>query len=199
MNQDPLNILFAQDFLKLPGRFNHLVSLAMTYEKIEEVSREIYHFNGLTLNMDMGDPWTRLYIKYLVKTKFFDHKSLEHVCRRFSHFVERWQKIAWASANRKREFFITPPMFDLISRAFNLTSEDIVVNAQSPDLGKIIHDDILKRDRVMFFMLPDDIYESIRGQLETLGFTEDRDFFSVTELVFQNPLIHVQNRIIRDM
>ena len=170
----------------------------MTYG-IESVGNEIYHFNGLTLNMDMRDDLSRLYIKYLSKTKFFNHKSLEHVCRNFSHFIERWQKIAIAQANRKREFFLDPQMVDFISTVFKFTSEDIIVNAQSQNAPMILRNDIAKPDRLIFFVLQEDIYNSIRQQLESLGFKEDQDFFDVTELIFKNPLHCVQNRIIRDM
>ena len=72
-DQDILNYCFSTSYLKLPLKFNQFVFRARNADDWT-IDKEIYHYAGgsAQFNMNMNDPYNKLFMDYFIKTPWVD-------------------------------------------------------------------------------------------------------------------------------
>ena len=175
-DQDILNYLYSKNYLKLPERFNSFINKTRRVSKT--TNRNIYHFVGSTLKMEMSDPFNRLWMKYFIRTPWFDVDTIGRIYNGFRQMhVELKQSMANVSAmmsGKTRAFFTAPQSVDAIKKIFSVRAdEEIILAENQTSLKKLIDSMNASRGRKLFFIILQGFPFQILNQL---GFVAGRDF-----------------------
>lgn len=211
LDQDALNILFKNNFFKLPSKFNRLVSwinLTSDYKNIHG----IYHYVGNTLDANFQLPTNRIWFEYFFKTPFATPGSFGNLFESFTQtilvcqqFVENscniFRRMIKASANRRRVFFVSPKDQTLIFEEFGHRDDDIIIDATRDDALQIIIQMFEKfRDYIVVLICTSrSKFYDIHDHLSSIGLIENVDFFNGVELISTQQIHADFNRIVRDM
>ncbi len=186
-DQDILNYCFAARALKLPAKFNRFVLYARRDE--EPPSKKIYHYSGGSfgygLTFDPRDPFNRLWMKYFVKSPWFNEETLAHLYESFMQARTELKKSALklsAQVSGKSRIFLTnEEQLNLLLENFSVREdEDVFTVADGTALQKII--DVMNAQRgkgIFFFLLPKFPFDV----LEEAGFVRGEDFLDGFELL----------------
>ena len=185
--QDIWNYCFADGALKLPLKFNRFVLYARRDE--EPPSKKIYHYSGGSfgygLTFDPLDAFNRLWMKYFVKSPWFNEETLAHLYESFMQARTELKKSALklsAQVSGKSRIFLTnEEQLDLLLENFSVREdEDVFTVADGTALQKII--DVMNAQRgkkIFFFLLPKFPFDV----LEEAGFVRGEDFLDGFELL----------------
>ena len=183
-DQDILNYLFTKIYLRLPDKFDHFVYTERLLGKTHP-ERMIYHFAGSTMNLDTRDPFNRLYIKYFMKTPWFNEESIGQlyagVQRLHVGLKNSMAKISAIVSGKTRSFFTFPQHVELVRNYFVVHDDEEIIFAENNDsLKKLI--DAMKRShgRKIFFILVPNFPLEILVQA---GFVYGRDFLNGFEFL----------------
>ncbi len=185
-DQDVLNYCFAARALKLPVKFNRTVN----YERLEgdgEIAKKIYHYVGQnptwSFNLDMNDPFNRLWMEYFIKTPCFDVTTIGRLYASVQNLhVELKQALIQLSAlmsGKTRVFFTLPENAEATREIFSVKPDEAIILFESEEsLDKLIAEMIISRDKKLFFIMvmnfPFDV-------LINAGFVYGQDFLDGTE------------------
>ncbi len=189
-DQDSLNVLFNENYFKLPVKFNRFVSSCRNLAL--PVQKEILHYVANALSISMSDPFNNLWFKYFVKTPFCTEKSFENIFNIFDSIQKLndeknrlWTKILKLSATRQKIFFIDPNekwILDLFAASFG----DIILNSKIEnslqDLLNAMH---AERGRKIFF-----VHINSRNTLLKQNFIENEDFFNVEDFLINKKIFN---------
>ncbi len=177
MDQDILNFCFSTRAVKLSNIFNRFTIYARKANELT-LEKKIYHFAGAGLTMDMSDPFNRLWMKYFIRTPWFDVDTIGRIYNGFRQMhVELKQSMANVSAmmsGKTRAFFTAPQSVDAIKKIFSVRAdEEIILAENQTSLKKLIDSMNASRGRKLFFIILQGFPFQILNQL---GFVAGRDF-----------------------
>ena len=211
LDQDALNIIFKDNFFKLPVHFNHIVT-NIKYDAAYEIANEIYHYVGNTLSTDLQIKLNRLWFEYFLKTPFFDSKSFKNLVESFDSSLQNcaqkledtramFLKALKLTADRRRVFLVYPADEELIFEIFGRAEDDIVINAMRNDALSIILQMFQKFRGVMvlFIYISPEIFPDVREILLSNNLQMNDDFFNVFDLILSQRGEFNGNKVIRNM
>lgn len=197
LDQDALNYLFANNFLKLPKKFSHCIPDIKQYEPDFKTDwHEIFQYNGLTIKPDMKDNLNRLWFEYFMKTPFCTPEAIERLCSGIESNANSkalfWQRIYLTSKQRRIGLCVYPENAEMTANFFG--TGELILNARNPNVVSLLSKHI--RENFAFIIVANE-FDAIRNHLISAGFVEDRDFFN--GMIFFIPEWNIYSRIIRQM
>lgn len=188
IDQDVLNYCFAARALKLPVKFNRAVRYGRLEDK-GEVERNIYHYAGQnfawSVNLDMKDPFNRLWMDYFIKTPWFGVDSVgrlyESVQRLHISLKSAMINISALMSGKTRAFFVLPENLSATKEVFKVTNEEEIFLAESKEsLIKLL--DVMRdsNGKKIFFIM---VNNFPFNELTKAGFVQGKDFLNGFELL----------------
>ena len=187
LDQDVLNYCFASRSLKLPAKFNKFTN-DVRLEK-EPLAKKIYHYAGgsfgVGLGLDMSDALNRLWMKYFIRTPWFDEETIG---RLYEGFLSAQNKLNKATLNlsasmsgKPRAFLITEDKLDLLLENFSVRQdEEIFLLKDGMSLQKIFDVMNVARGEKIFLVLAPNFPFNV---LEEAGFVRGKDFANGLEIL----------------
>lgn len=190
-DQDILNYLFSGDYLKLEERFDTFITKA---RKLNKVCPAIYHYIGITLQLDIKDQFNKLWLDYFTRTPWFDativgsfYNCIKVLNGNIGEFKKNLLVKLSAALSGKSRAFIVKAGDDidwLKQNYFIKDDEEIFICEDNEALAKIIDKMNAMRDKTVFFVR---VWEFIEP-LKDAGFVEGEDFFN-HYVIFSNKLL----------
>lgn len=187
-DQDALNILFQNNYLKLPVKFNRLMHVMRKFETRAYVGREIIHYSSQSHGLNLADEFNRLWFSYYLQTPFYSEDALMDLVALSHDFlrevISRWRQVAILSSTRRRGFFMYPQDSDKVVDLIGKNNGDIGLNARFSNATDILIQSMEEnRGKMIFFInVNENEYVKICDILLKRGFKKDEDFFNVKEL-----------------
>ena len=188
MDQNALNFIFKENFLKLPPKFNRLVFLARRLGNPKKAGREIIHYASQTFGTKFTDDYDRLWFEYYCRTPFFSSENvIDLLTSSRNSAIQKgflWKRIVNLDMTRQRGFFMYPKDSDQVVRLIGKNDNAIGLNADFPNaIDHLTSTMEENRGNISFFIkVEDEEYHTIRDLLIGRGFEEYIDFFNVEEL-----------------
>ena len=186
-DQDILNYCFTKEYLKLPNRFNQFVWASRN--NIEEVQNIIHHYAGDGVNLNMNDPFNRLWFKYFSMTPWFNENVIAHLDEGYGQIINQkdadlkdfkdftLQMTALVSG-KTRAFFVNVSNIELMKQIFYVRADEEIIQFVNEESFQILADSMYNsRGKKIFFILFDD-YPQLSAALSRAGFVEGRDFIN---------------------
>ena len=181
LDQDVLNYLFSKNYFKLPVEFNSLVK-AQRFYKIKLSFGKIYHYTatalGFGLTLDMNDPFNALWMKYFVKTPWFNEQTIARLGEKFFQVQAALKKSALklsaTMTGKERVFIVAKSELDALLENFSVREdEEIFAVDGAISIQRIINAmNSFRGKKIFFFLLSNFPFD----ELEKAGFVRDRDF-----------------------
>ena len=185
-DQDIMNYLFAKECIRLPARFDSFVSNKRLLGETKRADREIYHYVGESLQLNVNDPFNRLWLSYFMKTPWFDEEAVGRLYAGFRQVhVGLKQSLVNLSAilsGKTRTFFAAPKDLDGLRQFFSIRDDEKIIPADGQDAFQKLLDTMRKAHgkRVFFIMVP---YFPVQILTEA-GFLPGKDFVNGLEFLF---------------
>ena len=203
-DQDILNHLFSENYLKLSKDFNCFVFRERERD-VNEIGAMIYHYLFFSLKLDANDVFNRLFFNYFKKTPWFDIDVFTNIHHKVAELYDDRQRFLLHTIigleGKKRSYFLGRNNFEAIKSIFAVKSEDALLDANQPNaLNKMI-DKLKKHKGKIVFLIFVDRYAALRNILLQLNFVEGRDFMNGMEFLpmqFRNTVLDT-NFIVRAM
>ena len=184
LDQEVLNYLFSKNYLKLDEKFNFFVREAR-FRKETNCKRKIYHYAGESLEMNLSDPFNRLWMKYFSETPWFGAEAIGRLyasVRQMNIGLKNFMiQISAAMSGKTRAFFTVPANVDALKKIFRIRDdEEIFLAENQSSLQKLI--DAMKKSRgkkVFFILMLGFPFQA----LTEAGFVFGKDFFNVIEFL----------------
>lgn len=184
LDQDVLNYLFSKNYLKLDEKFNFFVREARSRREMRP-ARKIYHFAGAVFGMNINDPFNRLWLKYFMKTPWFNEETIGRLYDGFEQMYNGLKNsminISATMSGKKRAFFTTPENVEATKGIFSVRDdEEIILIENQKSLQKLI--DAMKRSKgkkIFFILYPYFQFNVLTKE----GFVYGRDFLNGLEFL----------------
>ena len=178
-DQDSLNYYFSTRTLKLPLKFNRFV----VYEREEQeliLDKKIYHFAGGHLNLNLNDPFNRLWMDYFMKTPWFDAETIGRLYDSYRQMnialKSSMANISAVMSGKTRVFFTLPQNVEAIKEIFSIRNDEEIILAEDQEsLQKLIDAMKCSQDKRVFFIL---VPNFPFGILIQAGFVYGKDFLN---------------------
>ena len=183
-DQDILNALFSENYLKLAQKFDSFVET----EEIGNApaAQKIYHYAGHKMGFDMTDTLKRLWLKYFSLSTWLDEGALNRLYEKFqaqdTEVKNLLISLTSALSGRKRAFVLVAEYLEPLKFVFDAKDSELFIIEKFKDSTQLIK--TLKKSRsqkVFLAMLPN--YPLLRDLLTAEGFVENRDFFDGTKFL----------------
>ena len=184
-DQPILNYCFSTRTLKLSARFNKFVWCARR-ENETFADKKIYHYTGGgRCQLDMRDPFNRLWMSYFIKTPWFDENSIgrlyEGVQRLHVELKAAMVQLSALMSGKARAFFALPQDIEMLKIFFAMRDDEEVILAETEQsLRELI--DAMRRSRgkkVFFIMVANFPF----NMLIQAGFVYGKDFLNGLEFL----------------
>ena len=184
LDQEVLNYLFSKNYLKLNEKFNFFVREARSRREMRP-ARKIYHFAGAVFGMNINDPFNRLWLKYFMKTPWFNEETIGRLYDGFEQMYNGLKNsminISATMSGKKRAFFTTPENVEATKGIFSVRDdEEIILIENQKSLQKLI--DAMKRSKgkkIFFILYPYFQFNVLTKE----GFVYGRDFLNGLEFL----------------
>ena len=183
-DQDILNALFSENYLKLAQKFDSFV-------ETEDVgnapaAQKIYHYAGHKMGFDTVDTLKRLWLKYFALSTWLDEEALGRLYEKFqaqdTQVKNLLINLTSALSGRKRAFVLVAEYLEPLKFVFGAKDRELIIIEKFKDTAQLIK--TLKKSRsqkVFLAMLPN--YPLLRDLLAAEGFIENKDFFDGTKFL----------------
>lgn len=187
-DQDIWNYLFAKNYLKLPAKFDRFLCNERS-QGITQIRNAIYHCSNPTLGLDMSDSLNRLWMKYFIKTPWFDENSIGRIYESFkltylqlrNEMKTSMRNLSTLLAYRERAFIVAKEDLEVVKEIFYVRDdEEIIIVDYAAPLQKLF--DSMKisfGEKIFFIMIPNFPYNTF----EQLGFVYGEDVINGLELL----------------
>ena len=173
-DQDILNALFSENYLKLEEKFDSFV--AANRKNNLPVERKIYHYAGQTYGLDADNPYDKLFLENFSRTPFFNAetpinfgKELRRINDQYA-ILDQWlMKIC---ANHRRAFYVDAHNVQVVKILFSICDDELIIEHRDENsLNELLAKMEEQRDRTVFFILQSN-YEDVIRELARRGFSE---------------------------
>ena len=182
VDQNILNYCFSSRTVKLPLKFD-----LMTYLRAGKelgVRKQIYHYAGhMYPSLDLNNILNRLYMKYFMKTPWFDEDAMGRLYERFlgvrNELLTGTAKLSAIVSGKTRAFFVEPSRIEAMKKFFLIRDDEKIIPAENEDsINKLIDAMKASQDKFVFFiMTPRFLNKDFPFDLLTKeGFAVDKDF-----------------------
>ena len=188
-DQEILNYCFSTQTLKLPAEFNYFIRNARSRSE-KNIEQKIYHYLsgsfGYGVLLNMSDPFNRLWMRYFIRTPWFDVDTIGRLYDGFKNIqVEQKQSTINLSAmmsGKTRAFFTSPQSVNAIKGIFSVRNdEEIILAKDNESLKKLLIDMSTSRGKKIFFIIfPNFPFEV----LTKFGFVHGRDFVNGVDFLY---------------
>ena len=176
-DQDILNYLFSKDYLKLDEKFDVFVSIDRR-RGYNSIRKAIYHYGGRTCTLDMSDPFNALWMKYFVKTPWFNEKIIARLYEKFFQAQAEIKKSAMnlfsAAGGKPRVFIVDKTELDGLKENFSIREDEEIfaVDGTISFWNLVAGMKSLRGQKIFFFLLGGFPF----NKLEKAGFVRGKDF-----------------------
>lgn len=183
--QDVLNYLFSERYLKLPHRFNETVQdLRKFAPKPYRIEKAIYHFAGAKPDLNTDDVFNRLYFEYFLKTPWANADMFGNIDKAVVKTVEQifnesrniLLHVTNLLGSRRRAFFVDKGFQEPAKHIFAINNDELVMDF-STGAENLIRAMNANRDKILLFVLAGN-YPQIRDFLTGQNFVEGTDFIN---------------------
>ena len=187
IDQNIFNYCFSKKYLKLPVDFNCFVNKARERQDLR-VNHRSFHYVGSSLQMDISDPFNRLWFSYFKNTNWFNEDVI-------AHFNEELVKlnvgqkdfaiqISALMSGKSRAFFTPAPNVDFIKKVFYLQEGEEIIPAVNMDSVQVLKESMkASAGKKVYFILISNDYRFVRADLIKDGFVEGRDFVNAVHFL----------------
>ena len=196
-----LNILFSNNYLKLPTNFNQALYAIKMYNPNFKIDwHGIIHYTGSTINPQINDDLDRLWFEYFLKTPFCTPETFKNLCAgiesRMQLKFDILQKIFEIKASKQKRIglCVEPKNAEVAAKFFE--TNELILNANDSDIIQNVLEH-MKQNVVFIIAAKTQLFMSIRDRLTAEGFIENRDFFN--GFYFFIPKAFTYTRVIRQM
>ena len=181
-DQEIFNQCFETRVLNLPVKFNRIIKESRI-NGIFSIGKEIYHYAGgrFGLNLDMSDPYNRLWMSYFIKTPWFSVDTMDTILKTIRQLdteqMNSTIKFFAELADKKRVFVVSEENVDSVEKRFSVREyeEVIIIDPESNDSFQRLTDLMgSSKDKKVFFTE----VKNIASKLKRKGFVEGKDFFN---------------------
>ena len=182
-DQDILNYLFAERYIKLPARFDHFVTDKRFLGETE--CGEIYHYVLESLQMNINDPFNRLWWQYFARTPWFDAEIIgrmdEGIRRLYNDLRGALIGLTATMSGKTRAFVVRKGDVESVKKLFAIRDdEELIVADKYTPLQEVFESLNASRSKKIFFILiPDFPFVNF----EKLGFVHGKDFINGFEFL----------------
>ncbi|MBR4152461.1 MAG: hypothetical protein IKT98_05825 [Selenomonadaceae bacterium] len=178
-DQDVLNYLFSKNYVKLSEKFDVFIDKARINPQIRPA---IYHYFDDTLQLNMDDPFNRLWMDYFIKTPWFDSNALGNIYKTIKKFNRAREdslipfsvSLSEATAGKARVIVVNKKSNkDWIKKTYALKEDEGIFTYEDENsIQELIDEMNDSRDKKIFFIRQTGLIES----LKKAGFVEGKDF-----------------------
>ena len=184
-DQDTLNYYFSTRILKLPLKFNDIVFYARKKPEVT-LEKKIYHFAAQTFSLDMNDPFNRLWMKYFIKTPFFDEDSIGRLYKSFeqSYFnllanaKDTMINLSAVMSGKARAFFCLSQDVDALKKKFYIRDDEEIISADDEHAIQNLVYAMGKSQGKKIFLILVPNFLAVSELLEEIEFFRNRDFLN---------------------
>ena len=182
-DQSILNYCFSTESVKLPQKFNLLVEYSRMNNDFE-IANRICHYitssRGRGYGLNIRDPFNRLWLKYFIKTPWFDEETIG----KLYSGVQQMQidlknfmiQLSAVLSGKTRVFFVLPQNVDATKKIFSIRDdEEIILAENQSSLQRLIDAMNASRGKKVFFIMLQYFPFQI---LSSAGFVAGRDFLN---------------------
>ena len=179
-DQDILNVFFADNYLKLDGKFNAFVLSERRNEPVN-VARKIYHYAEQCLGLDVGDGFWQLWAGNFLRSPWCDVQALNRLYEKFSEYDAQVKTLlirVTGAFNGKRRAFVTFAFYvDAIKQIFDATDNELLVVETFADFDDLIRAIERLRSTHVFLSMVEN-FPLMRKVFSDVGLVEGKDFFN---------------------
>ena len=192
-----LNYCFSQQTVKLTAQFNQLVRWAR--RNAEPVAKKIYTYSGDTLQLELNDPFNRLWLEYYSKTPWFNAEAIGRLFESFRRtygqlndgMKNSMRNVSAAMTGKTRAFFTMPQNVEAIKQLFAVRNNEEIILAGSPDSIKNLIEAMKRSEgKKLFFILVPKFRFNV---LVKEGFAFGRNFLNGMEFLSELNKLPVLN------
>lgn len=188
-DQDVLNYCFAAQALKLPTKFNRFIRNARSDKEL--LSKKIYHYvehnPRKSFNLNMSDPFSRLWMHYFMKTPWFDEDTIGRLyekCQQnydnlYIGMTNSMRELTALMSGKTRVFVIAQDYLDVVTKHFSVQDEEeIILIDENSSTEKLIAIMNASRGKKVFFIMLSNFPFEVLIQA---GFVSGKDFMNAFE------------------
>ena len=183
--QDVLNYLFSEKYLKLPYRFNENVRDIRAFDpKPLRLEKAIYHFAGAKPDLNTDDVFNRLYLEYFLKTPWATvdmfgnmNKAFDKMFRQYLNESKDTLLRTTNLLNKRRRIFLIEDRFLAPAKQiFEIRDDETILDLsiEPEDLAQKLNDS--KGAAVLFVFVRN--YPMVLNFLRSQNFREGTDFIN---------------------
>ena len=135
LDQDILNYLFSDTFIKLPVKFNTFVRNCR-WRGDFSVNQANYHYLGDSLQLNAQDNFNFLWLKYFMKTPFFNEDTIKNLYGGIQQIYIQQKnfsrQVSALISGKTRAFFVQPNNLDAVRQIFYIQPNEEIIFADSP-------------------------------------------------------------------
>ena len=181
LDQTILNYCFSLQTVKLSSQFNQFVMWARHNQ--ESLANKIYYYTTYSLQLNMNDPFNRLWIDSFAKTPWFNAETL---ARLYDGFRQVHNKLKKSLANlsvvlngKSRAFCAMSGYVKELKRVFNMRDdEELILLENRASLNKLIDAMKQSQGKKVFFIVAQNFPFNLLMQS---GFAHGKDFINGLE------------------
>ena len=184
-DQDVLNYLFSEKYLKLPYRFNENVRDIRAFDpKPLRLEKAIYHFAGAKPDLNTDDVFNRLYLEYFLKTPWATvdmfgnmNKAFDKMFRQYLNESKDTLLRTTNLLNKRRRIFLIEDRFLAPAKQiFEIRDDETILDLsiEPEDLAQTLNDS--KGAAVLFVFVRN--YPMVLNFLRSQNFREGTDFIN---------------------
>lgn len=189
IEQDALNYLFSESYLKLPYHFNIiLLDIRLDIRRINSspyrIEKAIYHYAGAKPDLNTDDVFNRLYFEYFLKTPWANADMFGNLDKALNKMFRQSQNESRDNllhftnllTERKRAFFVDNNFLESAKQIFAIKDDELIM-ASSSGGDKFLSELENSKGKVIFFLLINNYWQA-RAFLLSQGFIEGTDFIN---------------------
>ena len=210
-DQSILNYCFSTETVKLPLKFNVLVEYARMnndFETTDRICHYITSSRGHGFGLDTNDPFNRLWLKYFMKTPWFDEDSIgrlykgftQNYCNLLADTKNVMVNLSAVMSGKARAFFLLSEDVDALKKKFFIRDdEEIILADDSNAIPNLVYAMGKSQGKKIFFILVPN-FLAVSEILKELDFVQNRDFLNGLEfLLSENELVFNPYTLIKYM
>ena len=178
-DQDILNAFFAENYLKLDGKFNAFVSTEKFLKR--PVANKIYHFASHCMGLDTTDAFNALWMDYFWRSPWCDVQAIGNLYEEFGNYDTEIKNLLMNLSSsligKKRAFITFAAYVDAIKKFFDASDKELLVIETFIDFNELIGAIKKLRKKYVFFSMVEN-FTIMRDIFSDIGLVENKDFFN---------------------
>ena len=181
--QDVLNYLFSEKYLKLPYKFNAILADIRRFDPPpHHLEKAIYHYAGAKPTLDTDDIFNRLYLEYFLKTPWATVDMFGNMDKAFSRMFKQYLNeskntllhLTNLLGRRRRIFLIENSFLETAKQIFEIKDDELIMDLSIDPEVFTLKLNALKNEALLFVFVRN--YVPLLNFLRSRNFTEGMDF-----------------------